>query len=118
MDTKAIVKNVCSSLESIKRVVETVASLDDGHGYRPERNVETNARYAEAVEAEVITRIRGAWGHRLTDLGRKVLVEIAAERRRYHDSLRAAGFDPDMKVNDMTDEELDRYMAWRRGVKP
>jgi hypothetical protein len=101
-------------MDIIENVVHTVACLDDGRGYRPVASLETNARFAAAVAAGVITPVRHAWGHRLTDAGRAVMVVLNARKEASKAVLRNAGFDPSKPVSEMTEAEVDAFIAFRR----
>ncbi len=82
-------------------------------GHRPDRFDDLDA-FRAAVSQGLLTPIRGAWGHRLTDKGVRKL-RTALERDRaleaaHHERIRALGFDPNKTLSEMTKEEVDEYV--------
>jgi hypothetical protein len=94
-----------------------VASWNDPRGFTPPRVARTGAsdeRWGDAVAAGVITPTTRGWGHRLTPLGAAI---VAAKRARDAAHVRkvvAAGLDPARRLSEMTDAEVDTFVAMMR----
>lgn len=88
----------------------------DDRGYKVTDHDEREVALA-TVKAGLVTPANRSWGHRLTKEGRvwamRVRAEQAAQKKASDDKLRAHGLDPDKTLAEMTEEEVERFIAMK-----